>query len=87
VQELVGETHADFGRGAWRATAVVEPRMPLTNAPAEPADLEKHRVVQASAEAATATPSPPRAEDAETRFFEALAEIRALKRAANQAGE
>jgi hypothetical protein len=87
VQELAGETHADFGRGAWRAAAAIEPRMPVVNAPAEPADLEKRRAAQANTDLAIATPSPTRAQDAETRFFEALAEIRALKRAANQAGE
>ena len=85
VQKLAGETHADFGRGAWRASAAIEPRMPVTSGVAEPADLERRRAAQANADAPTA-PGPARAEDAETRFFEALAEIRALKRAANQAG-
>ena len=99
LQRLAGEGGGQLANGVWRAPAVPEPRMPVASLPgAGPgegnvSELIALRMVPpatppATAEAAEkAKPAPDVEERAETRFFEALAEIRALKRAANQAGE
>lgn len=84
LQRLAGEAHAELGAGVWRAPAAPEPRL-LPPAPESGvvADLDARRQALAASGAGVADVE----EDAENRFFEALAEIRALKRAASQAGE
>jgi hypothetical protein len=82
LQRLAGEAHADLAGDVWRASA--EPRLPSAFDGAVVTDLDAHRQALA---ANAAEPLPDAEENAENRFFEALAEIRALKRAANQAGE
>jgi hypothetical protein len=63
------------------------PRLPIAAVPdAGSAELVALRTVQPAAEDRSEA-KPDLEENAEVRFFEALAEIRALKRAANQAGE
>jgi hypothetical protein len=84
LQRLAGEAHADMAGDVWRAPATAEPRLPSVYDGAVVTDLDAHR----QALAANAVEQLPDAEEhAENRLFEALAEIRALKRAANQAGE
>lgn len=80
-QQILGEVHADFGHQAWRAPATLEPRMPVASLvrPDEAGQTPDGQTAGGGSEAPT--------RDAETRFFQALAEIRALKRAASQAGE
>lgn len=90
LQRLAGEAHADLGNTVWRAPAHAEPRMPIAPGPGEPsvAELVAHRLAPGAdkgsgSKGADGAPG----ETPETRFFEALAEIRALRRAASQAGE
>lgn len=93
---LAGEAHADLGTTVWRAPVTSESQTPAAVAPAgavpgesSVAELVARRITPA----AEAQPGedPPRTADAaansETRFFQALAEIRALRRASRQAGE
>lgn len=84
-QRVAGEGHGDLARNAWRAAAHPEPRMPLASSlgDAEAAKRDGGNGAAAPAEGSPAAPG----DDAEARFFEALKEIRALKRAARQAGE
>jgi hypothetical protein len=88
VQRLAGEGHGDLARGVWRAPAHTEPRMPAASSLAAEPGLAKREPSGNGAAAPTARAEAAEAKDnPETRFFEALAEIRALKRAASQAGE
>jgi hypothetical protein len=84
LQRLAGEAHADLAGDVWRAHASAEPRLPSVYDGAVVTDLDAHRQALA---ANAVEPLPDAEEHAESRLFEALAEIRALKRAANQAGE
>jgi hypothetical protein len=69
------------------AVAVPLPRMPAAAAPA-PTNVGELVALRMSPEGGKPKPQEPAAGgNAENRFFAALAEIRALKRAANQAGE
>ena len=95
LQRLAGEGGGQLANGVWRAPAVPEPRMPVASLPGDGnvSELIALRMVppatppSAAETGEKAKPAPDVEERAETRFFEALAEIRALKRAANQAGE
>jgi hypothetical protein len=84
LQRLAGEAHAELESDVWRAPASAEPRLPSVFDGAVVTDLDAHRQALA---ANAVEPLPDAEEHAENRLFEALAEIRALKRAANQAGE
>ena len=82
LQRLAGEARAELGAGIWRAPAASQPRLlPPSPESGIVADLDARR------QAVAASGGGDVEEDAENRFFEALAEIRALKRAASQAGE
>jgi hypothetical protein len=89
LQRLAGEVPGEFGRGVWRAPARGEPRMPHAS------NLGESALAAAPQPAGNGSPAAHGAGEAkpkpeatpETRFFEALAEIRALKRAASQPGE
>ncbi len=87
VQRLAGEGHGDLTRGVWRAPAHTEPRMPAASSLAEPAPAKREPGGNGAAAAAARAEAAEAKDNPETRFFEALAEIRALKRAASQAGE
>ncbi|HWT31316.1 MAG TPA: hypothetical protein VN240_09870 [Propylenella sp.] len=87
VQRLAAEVHGDLARNVWRATAHPEPRMPLAGGLGEPSTSARGASGNGAAAPADHQAAVPPADDAETRFFEALKEIRALKRAASQAGE
>ncbi len=84
LQPIVGEAHADMDNTVWRAPAVATPRLPLAAGPGEAsvAELVAHRMTPEVDGAAQ-----PDGDPHETRFFEALAEIRAMRRATSQAGE
>ena len=81
LHRLAGEAQGELEETVWNAPAVQEPRMPVaaTVGDANVADLIAHRMSPKAA-AAEGTGAP------EKRFFEALAEIRALRRT-GQAGE
>jgi hypothetical protein len=87
VQRLAGEGHGDLARNVWRAPAHPEPRMPLASGLSEAGAPKREASGNGAAAPAEHQPAPAPADDAETRFFDALKEIRALKRAASQAGE
>ena len=75
--------------GVWRAPAHAEPRMPAASSLGR-AGRRRARARRGNGAAAPAAASRGGRRQRtmpETRFFEALAEIRALKRAASQAGE
>ncbi len=74
-------TEADGGDGA------AQPRMPQAPVPGVANIGELVALRMLPAEESVAEAKPEVSEKAESQFFEALAEIRALKRAANQAGE
>ena len=80
LHRLAGEAQGDLDETVWNAPAVQEPRMPVaaTTGDANVADLIAHRISPKATEGAAAP---------EKRFFEALAEIRALRRTGQQAGE
>ncbi len=84
LQRIAGEAHGELDAGVWRAPATAEPRLPSVSETGVVANLDARRQAVAAGEA---EPPPDAEENAESRFFEALAEIRALKRAASQAGE
>jgi hypothetical protein len=86
---VTNESAGQLTNGVWRAPAATQPQMPLAPAPGEPNVGELVALRLASPGQPTEKDEAAAAEEdgAETRFFEALAEIRALKRAANQAGE
>ena len=92
LQRIAGEADAtSSARSVWRAPAPQMPRLPIARRRrrnigelvalrmAPPPTPPSRRSPKASRRKSRTTP--------ENRFFEALAEIRALKRAANQAGE
>ena len=84
LQRLAGEARAELGAGIWGAPAAPQPRLlPPSPESGVVADLDARRQAVAASESGGGDVE----EDAENRFFEALAEIRALKRAASQAGE
>jgi hypothetical protein len=87
LHRLAGEGHGELGEGAWRAPAHAAPDFPADiEQSAIVADLDAHRANAATA--SSAAEAPEDVEDkAERRFFRALSEIRALKRASGQAGE
>jgi hypothetical protein len=90
LQRIAGEARED-GKDIWRPAASAQPRMPAATLPgaSNVGELVALRIA-APAEGADGKPRPAAGEakgNPESRFFEALAEIRALKRAANQAGE
>lgn len=92
LQRLAGEGEGRLASGVWHAPASPSPQLPIATAPGDGNIGELVALRLAAPASAPAAPNdggePPAEEDgAETRFFEALAEIRALKRAANQAGE
>ena len=66
--------------------AAPQPRMPAATAPAA-ANVGELVALRIAPESSKAKPEEAVSGNAENRFFAALAEIRALKRAANQAGE
>ena len=87
---VVAEATRDLQRIAGEGKdAVREPRMPAAAGPG-PSDVGELVALRiATSDGAEPKPKPAAEGKAtpESRFFEALAEIRALKRAANQAGE
>ncbi len=91
LQRIAVEGKEDGGKEIWRAPAAAaqQPRMPTASqGPGNIGELVALRI--APADGTESKPKQPAAEtkgNPENRFFEALAEIRALKRAANQAGE
>jgi len=89
LKRIAGEAKGEAGKDGWRPTHT--PRMPAAAVPgaANIGELVALRMVppaDAPAEAKSKAPDEPK-DSPEQRFFAALAEIRALKRAANQAGE
>jgi hypothetical protein len=89
LQRLAGESHDD-ANGSWRSSNQAEPRMPVADAPEEPsviADLDAHRAATGNAGGPASDEAAVGESGSDARFFEALAEIRALRRAAKQAGE
>jgi hypothetical protein len=90
---LTASADGQLAGTVWRAPANPEPHLPVATAPGDGnvAELVALRIAPPSATPETGNgedkAEPPQDDAAETRFFEALAEIRALKRAANQAGE
>ncbi len=97
VALLAGEAHADLGTAIWRAPATSSGAMPPAVTPdaVAPAPGEASVAELVARRIAPASDTPPstlagdgeNGENSEARFFEALAEIRALRRAARQAGE
>jgi hypothetical protein len=93
VSLLAGEAHGDLGTAIWRAPAITSGPMPpaTTPEPAVPGEPSVAELVaRRIAPPADAPPGDgPRdgSPNSEARFFDALAEIRALRRAARQAGE
>jgi hypothetical protein len=89
LQRIAGAAEAQLVSGVWRAPATAEPHLPAAAAPGNIGELVALRMVPpAPPPSGDSAQEKPDVEDgAENRFFEALAEIRALKRAANQAGE
>jgi hypothetical protein len=82
LQRIAGEGHAGFADGDSQAAAVEsDPRVLSGIHPNRP------RPSAAAERAAAADPKQDIEDKAETRFFEALSEIRALKRASGQAAE
>lgn len=95
LQRIAGEGEGRLASGVWQASASPAPQLPIATAPGDTnvGELVALRLATPSApvptngEDKTGTGTEADDDGAETRFFEALAEIRALKRAANQAGE
>lgn len=95
LKRIAGDARTETGRDGWRAPPSSQPRMPAAGAPgpANIGELVALRMVSSTDGAAEAKSKPPGGppgdgnDSPEQRFFAALAEIRALKRAANQAGE
>jgi hypothetical protein len=86
LHRIADEANEDEGKEIWRA----QPKMPAANAPAPTNIGELVALRIAPTEGGDGKSRIAAAEgkaNPESRFFEALAEIRALKRAANQAGE
>lgn len=91
LQRIAGESTEDPGKEIWRAPAASQPRMPAATIPG-PANIGELVALRIAPVADSVEPKPKPIPvesrgNPENRFFEALAEIRALKRAANQAGE
>jgi hypothetical protein len=88
---IVAEAARDLQRLASEKPSEPEPRMPTATVPSATNVGElvalKMAAKPAEEEPTEKPPKPDIEERAETRFFEALAEIRALKRAASQSGE
>jgi hypothetical protein len=87
LQRLAGTGDGDLDKEVWHAAAKSEPRLPAASMPGQGNIGELVALKIATPPAKEAKPKEGVEENAEVRFFEALAEIRALKRAANQAGE
>jgi hypothetical protein len=87
LQRLAGDADGSLDKEVWRAAARSEPRLPHASMPGEGNIGELVALRMAPPPAEEDKPKANVEENAEVRFFEALAEIRALKRAANQAGE
>ena len=94
LQRLADVEEGDSAEEVWHGPGQAagahnaHPRMPVASIPGEAnlgALVPLRMVPPIGGE--EPKPKPEVEENAETRFFEALAEIRALKRAANQAGE
>lgn len=87
TDDAAEEAPAAAEKAAPTAAAPQKTRLPAANGPGEGnvAALVAHRMGRSAED--KDKPKPDVEENAETRFFEALAEIRALKRAASQAGE
>ena len=89
LQRLAGEEQGEsVNGGVRRSPAEPEPRMPAATLPGG-ANVGELVALRMASKPSDSVPiqEPDIEENAETRFFEALAEIRALKRSANQAGE
>ena len=89
LHRIAGEGTEDGGKEGRRASAAAIPRMPVAAVPgsANIGELVALRIAPAESGEGKSKPAGEAKPNAESRFFEALAEIRALKRAANQAGE
>jgi hypothetical protein len=92
LQRIADEVENDgsIGEAAESVPAAQLPRLPEATVPgvANIGEFVALRMATSSGEAnGEAKPEEPVSEKAESQFFEALAEIRALKRAASQAGE
>jgi len=98
LQRIADEAREELGAGADEATGPSQPRMPAAAVPGKGniGELVALRMTPESGKGSdngkASDDDTPKAEEqapgnAENRFFAALAEIRALKRAANQAGE
>lgn len=89
LQRIAGEAHGDLGKSVWRAPANTEAPASAGQPTGEAsvAELLAHRMAAVQAGPGEAKPAEPKDRNSEARFFEALAEIRALKRTAGQAGE
>ena len=87
LQQLEGNAQGELGGPVWHANANIE--APPVQAAPEPVVLANREPPRlAAAKPAPDAGRPSADENSETRFFQALAEIRALKkRAAAQAGE
>ena len=86
LRRIADEANGDEAKEVWRPS----PKMPAANAPTPTNIGELVALRIAPADGADGKSKAAAAEgkaNPESRFFEALAEIRALKRAANQAGE
>jgi len=85
LQRIAGEVE-DEGIKGGRYSPAASPRMPPASAPGNIGELVALRIASPDGEHRP-KPAEESKTTSENRFFEALAEIRALKRAANQAGE
>ena len=87
LHRIAEEAKEDSGREVWRPAPASQPRMPAAAGPTNIGELVALRIAPSDAAESKAKAAAEAKGNPENRFFEALAEIRALKRAANQAGE
>ena len=91
LQRIADLANAEPAESAPEPTAAPPPRMPAATVPGGAANIGELVALRMSPESGKAKPEPEEENEgtgnAENRFFAALAEIRALKRAGNQAGE
>lgn len=88
LQRMAGKVDIDTGEGFWRVPPKPQPQMPAAAATAVTGNVGELVALRLATPGSGDNSKPKTVdENAESRFFEALAEIRALKRTANQAGE
>jgi len=87
LQRLAGDGDGSLDKEVWHAATNAEPRLPAASMPGKGNIGELVALKMSTPPQGDKEPKTKVDENAEVRFFEALAEIRALKRAANQAGE